>query len=194
MTPQQCTAPSSDPESHQRKQVRLFQTLEVEQDTTPMTRQHITAVSAEHYSSIARGAIEHPVNGNPVVANGTERSSVTSTSMTPRTNCDDSFGEERSSSSSTASTPIRHLILPSDTLAGLCLTYKVSPQALQRANTGCCVSSDGLRLTVQPGDYLVIPSHKKQRRKNRQDVHSREYKLASVLNQSRHLTTSQAER
>ena len=76
------------------------------------------------------------------------------------------------------------------------------------------MSSDGLRLTVQPGDRLNIPLARKKKQKKgyststssssldtddgdfaiRQDVDSHEYKLASVLGQIPGVSSFQAER
>ena len=160
----------------------LFQSLEMEQNTSSVTSQR-EACSPDDYSALLMGP-------NSTLAGKTGSSD---THKHTSRDCFERKNDIKKVDESPPSDPYRHLVLPSDTLAGLCLTYKVSKQALQRANPGCCVSSDGLRLTVQPGDHLVIPFKRKSCHV-RQDVHSHEYKLASVLGQSRHLTTGQAER
>lgn len=85
----------------------------------------------------------------------------------------------------------QHLVLPSDTLTGLLLTYKIGKRALRRANPGWgLLSSDGLRLEAQPGDVLVIPAGALP---HQQDTSSLEYKVASVLQKCQHLTIPQAQ-
>lgn len=71
----------------------------------------------------------------------------------------------------------RHVILPHDTLAGLCLRYKIDRRTLQRANR---FYGDDLRLAP---DILHVPISAKARRLGwkRQDPDSREVKMAAVL-------------
>lgn len=69
--------------------------------------------------------------------------------------------QQSKSRAATAATPVSigtthtsHLVLPTDTIAGLCLFYRVTARALHRANPGCSTSC----LPVY--QWLVIPSGK----------------------------------
>lgn len=83
----------------------------------------------------------------------------------------------------------QHLVLPTDTLVGLLLTYRVSKQALRRANPGCILHD-----AVQAGDRLNIPTGAADAVPPRQDESTKTYKVAAVLEQCRYLTIPQAER
>jgi hypothetical protein len=77
----------------------------------------------------------------------------------------------------------RHVVLPTDTLAGLCLTYRISKRELLRANgmySAGCGSGDSLRLAPET---LIVPITEKARRLGWkiQDTNSREFQMAAVL-------------
>uniref|UniRef100_A0A7S3P5A5 LysM domain-containing protein n=1 Tax=Amphora coffeiformis TaxID=265554 RepID=A0A7S3P5A5_9STRA len=194
-----------DRETHGSERPLLSHCLEMEQDlstTNSVSHQSDNSCSRDHYSSLV--TTDPGSSLTLLLANNNNKNTIGSTSTTAThtqpTSIMSAKEEESSSSPAFAAPPYRHLVLPSDTLTGLCLAYGVSKQALQRANPGCCVSSDGLRLTVQPGDRLNIPHQKKKKLGNdvrvaiRQNVDSHEYKLASVLGQIPGLTTCQVER
>lgn len=69
---------------------------------------------------------------------------------------------------------LEHLVLPSDTLAGICIRYKVTATQLRQAN---CFSGSNLSLAPQrliiPTNGLTIPV--------KQDDSSPEYKLRAVM-------------
>jgi len=197
------------------EQSLLFRSLEMEQDMsfiiTNLSHQPNTPCAIDHYSSLVTTKSNSSVT--VVTKNSNNNTGRTFMTATPPHNQATSRTDniDESSSQSFVDVPYRHLVLPSDTLAGLCLTYKISKPALQRANPGCCISGDGLRLTVQPGDRLYIPFVQRNKAKHGfsattfprddddgfavlQDVNSHEYKVASVLGQITGLTTRRAER
>lgn len=83
---------------------------------------------------------------------------------------------------------IEHVILSTDTLSGLCLRYHISKRDLQRANG---FSGDSLRLAPE---RLVIPITEKARRLSwqPQDKNSKQFKIAALLAQMKHLSTLEA--
>ena len=73
---------------------------------------------------------------------------------------------------------LEHVVLPTDTLQGICLAYKVSASRLKRAN-----HFTGETLAVAP-KKLVIPISKQAIRQGYlrvQDTDSKEYKLHAIL-------------
>ena len=106
----------------------------------------------------------------------------TATSVTPLANtnvsCDSKSGPSKDGDKDCDDIEYTtHVVLPTDTLAGLCLLYKISRRDLQRANR---FYGDDLRLA--PGQ-LTIPITEKARRLGwmPQDFDSREYKMAALL-------------
>eukprot|EP00977_Amphora_coffeiformis_P017864 scaffold5999_cov149-Amphora_coffeaeformis.AAC.1 len=90
-----------------------------------------------------------------------------------------------------------HVVLPTDTLAGICLLYKITRRELQRANRFY-----GNDLRLAPGK-LYVPITEKARRyvhlrtitrsgRNAQDVESHEFKMAAFLAQHRSLSMMEA--
>ena len=73
----------------------------------------------------------------------------------------------------------QHVVMPTDTLAGLCLMYKISRRELQRANR---FYGNDLRLAPA---VLYIPISEKARRTGfkPQDVNSPEFKMAAFMAQ-----------
>ena len=83
-----------------------------------------------------------------------------------------------------------HVVLPTDTLAGLCLLYKISRRELQRVNK-FSASGDDLRLAPKK---LYIPITEKARRLGwkPQDVNSPEFKMAAFMAQFPNLSMMEA--
>ena len=79
-----------------------------------------------------------------------------------------------------------HVILPSDTLAGLCLRYKTSPAEIRRLNGGNCDLRAVSRLRV------ALRGSRSRRARSRQDADSHDVKLAQ-LRHSCHLSLPEAE-
>mmetsp|Transcript_576 Transcript_576/g.1340 ORF Transcript_576/g.1340 Transcript_576/m.1340 type:complete len:356 (+) Transcript_576:103-1170(+) len=81
-----------------------------------------------------------------------------------------------------------HVVLPTDTLAGICLLYKITRRELQRANRFY-----GNDLRLAPGK-LYVPITEKARRLGwkAQDVESHEFKMAAFLAQHRSLSMMEA--
>ena len=95
--------------------------------------------------------------------------------------------------------PNTHLVVSSDTLAGLCLYYRVtSQQAWQRANPTVTIGShSGLQLAVPVGHRIVVPRRQNQNANDtvqQQDTTTLEYQVAAVVEQCPYLTVAQAER
>ena len=84
---------------------------------------------------------------------------------------------------------VEHIILPTDTLAGLCLQYRISKRELQRANG--FFGGDSLQLAPE---CLRIPITEKARRLGWtiQDVNSKPYKMATLKARYRHLSSMEA--
>ena len=163
----------------------LYQPLEVDESETKM---HKTKYNSLAYHDDALMEQETRSTGTTtVVSSSTSQSSSPSISPAHEVTKNTTARGQKSFQ--------RHLILPSDTLAGLCITYKTSKQALQRANPGCCISFDGLRLAMTPGDTLLIPTNGSNNDTlPLQDQTSHEYSVAFAMSSCRFLTASQAER
>lgn len=69
---------------------------------------------------------------------------------------------------------LEHLVLPSDTLAGICIRYKVTATQLRQAN---CFSGSNLSLAPQ---RLIIPTNG-FKVLSKQDDSSHEYKIHAVM-------------
>lgn len=72
---------------------------------------------------------------------------------------------------------VEHIVLPTDTLQGLCLTYKLSASRLKRANH---FTGDSLMMAPK---QLVVPISKKAMRQGYlrvQDTDSKEYKMHAI--------------
>ena len=84
---------------------------------------------------------------------------------------------------------LEHVILPTDTLQGICLAYKISSTRLKQAN-----HFSGSSLLLAP-KKLVIPISKQALRSGFirvQDTDAKEYKLYSFLAEHRELTMTEA--
>lgn len=84
---------------------------------------------------------------------------------------------------------VEHVILPTDTLQGICLAYKISATRLKQANH---FSGNGLSLAPKK---LVIPLSKMALQSGyirSQDTDAKEYKLHAILAEYRHLTLVEA--
>lgn len=83
---------------------------------------------------------------------------------------------------------VEHVVLPSDTLQGICIAYKISPTRLRQAN---CFSG-GLPLAPKK---LVIPISKKAMRSGFlrvQDTDAKEFKLHAFLAEFPDLSSAEA--
>jgi len=84
---------------------------------------------------------------------------------------------------------VEHVILPSDTLQGICLAYKINPTRLRQAN-----HFSGNSLILAP-KKLVIPLSKKALRTGFirvQDTDAKEYKLHAFLAEFPDLSSTEA--
>ena len=84
---------------------------------------------------------------------------------------------------------LEHVVLPSDTLQGICLAYKVNVTRLRQAN---CFSGNSLSLAPKK---LVIPLSKQALRSGCirvQDTDAKEYKLHAFLAEFPDLSTTEA--
>ena len=79
-----------------------------------------------------------------------------------------------------------HVVLPSDTLAGLCLRYKTTPDQIRRLNGGNCDLRAVARVRV------ALRGSRARRARSRQDADSHDVKLAQ-LRHSCHLSLPEAE-
>lgn len=92
-----------------------------------------------------------PQSTNAHIASGATSSSSSSSSFSSTT----AKTVEKTTTATQTHVPQqqRHLVLPTDTWAGLCLFYRVTSRALQKANPGC---SGGRSLPVY--QWLIIPT------------------------------------
>jgi LysM repeat protein len=84
---------------------------------------------------------------------------------------------------------VEHVVLPTDTLQGICLAYKISSTRLRQAN---CFSGNSLLLAP---NKLVIPLSKKALRSGFirvQDTDAKEYKLHAMLAEFPDLSMTEA--
>lgn len=84
---------------------------------------------------------------------------------------------------------VEHVILPTDTLQGICLTYKISTTRLRQAN---CFSGNSLLLAPKK---LVVPLSKKALRSGFirvQDTDAKEFKLHAILAEFPDLSMAEA--
>jgi LysM repeat protein len=84
---------------------------------------------------------------------------------------------------------VEHVVLPTDTLQGICLSYKISTTRLRQAN---CFSGNSLQLAP---NKLVIPISKKALRSGFirvQDTDAKEYKLHAMLAEFPDLSMTEA--
>lgn len=84
---------------------------------------------------------------------------------------------------------VEHVVLPTDTLQGICLSYKISSTRLRQAN---CFSGNSLLLAP---NKLVIPISKKALRSGFirvQDTDAKEYKLHAMLAEFPDLSMTEA--
>jgi len=83
---------------------------------------------------------------------------------------------------------VEHTVLPTDTLEGICLKYKVSSRALKRANGNFL----GSYLLLAPKKLFIPVSKQKSGSIRKQNTDSEYYKRHSFLAEFPHLSSSEA--